>query len=84
MDIFYSNEQKTPVRIGDVVAAPGHIRGIVIGVKGTFVTILGIGTSKETGDTFVLTPCYVHDFPASDCHYMEKQILNAFPCQPQK
>jgi hypothetical protein len=62
--------------VGDVVMGPGFIRGIVITVKGTFVTVLAIGTSKESGDTFVLTPRFIHDFPASDCSYMEKQTLN--------
>jgi hypothetical protein len=62
--------------IGDVVMVPGDMRGIVIAVKGTgtFVTVLGIGTSKETGDTFVLR--HVHDYAVSRCHYMEKQTLN--------
>ena len=72
----YAGERAITARIGDVVMSPGNVRGIVIGVKGTFVTVLGIGTSKETGDTFVLPQRYVHDFPASECGYMEKQTLN--------
>jgi len=59
-----------------VLISPGNVRGIVIAVKGILVTVLGIGTSKETGDTFVLPPPYVHDFPARQCSYMEKQTLN--------
>jgi hypothetical protein len=70
------NEKPTVARVGDVVMAPGDMRGIVIATNGTFVTVLGIGASKETGDTFVLPQRYVHDFPASVCYYMEKQILN--------
>ena len=50
------------------------MRGIVIGMNGTFVKVLAIGTSKETGDTVVLR--YVHDYPASQCMYLEKQTLN--------
>ena len=52
----------------------GDVRGIVIGMNGTFVKVLAIGTSKETGDTVVLR--YVHDYPASQCMYLEKQTLN--------
>ena len=61
-------------RIGDVVIGPGDVRGIVIGMKGTCVKVLAIGTSKETGDTVVLR--YVHDYPASQCMSLEKQTLN--------
>jgi len=74
--LTYSDEEKTVVRIGDVVMAPGGMRGIVIGINGGFVKVLGIGTSKETGDTFILPERFVHDFPASDCMYMKKQTLN--------
>jgi hypothetical protein len=77
--LTYNDTAKTAVRIGDVVMAPGSMRGIVIAIKGTFVTVLGIGTSKDSGDTFVLPQRYVHDFPVSDCSYMERQILNLFP-----
>ncbi|MFI5093523.1 MAG: hypothetical protein ACHQIK_08780 [Candidatus Acidiferrales bacterium] len=77
--LTYNDKAKTVVRIGDVVMAPGNMRGIVIGIQGTFVKILGIGTSKDSGDTFVLPQRYVHDFPVSDCSYMPKQILNLFP-----
>jgi gentisate 1,2-dioxygenase len=52
------------------------MRGIVIAMDGTFVKVLGIGTSMETGDTFVLPQRYVHDYPAAECHYMEKQTLS--------
>jgi hypothetical protein len=76
VEAIYMNETKVVARVGDVVMAPGNMRGIVIGVNGTFVKILGIGTSKETGDTFVLPQRYVHDYPASDCHYIERQTLN--------
>ena len=65
------------VRIGDVVMSPGNVRAIVIAVKGPSVTVLGIGTSKTTGDTFVLPQRYVKDFSASECFYMERQLLNA-------
>jgi len=69
-------DKKIKARIGDVVMALGDMRGIVIEIKGTFVKVLGIGTSRETGDTFVLPQRFVHDYPASECHYMEKQTLN--------
>lgn len=62
-------------RIGDVVSV-NNMRGIVISVDGTFVTVLGIGTSKETGDTFVLPQRHTEKVSASKCHYMEKQVLN--------
>jgi hypothetical protein len=41
------------------------VGGIVIGMNGTFVKVLAIGTSKETGDTFVLPQRFVYDYPAS-------------------
>lgn len=75
MDSVYT-DGKTKARVGDVVMAPGNMRGIVINVKESFVRVLGIGTSVETGDTFVLPQRYVHDFLAGDCMYMEKQTLN--------
>lgn len=76
MEGTYMGDKAIAPRIGDVVMSPGDVRGIVIGVKELFVTVLGIATSKETGDTFVLPQRYIHDFPASECHYMEKQLLN--------
>ena len=74
--LTYNNEAKTAVQIGDVVMAPGSMRGIVIAINGLFVTVLGIGTRVETGETFVLPQRYVHDFPVSDCSYMPKQTLS--------
>jgi hypothetical protein len=74
--LTYDNAQKTVVQIGDVVMAPGNIRGIVIGIQRAFVTVFAIGTNMKTGETFVLTPRYIHDFPASDCMYLEKQTLS--------
>jgi hypothetical protein len=65
----------TEARIGDVVML-NAVRGIVIGLDGTFVKVLLIGTSKETGDTFVLPQRTVEKLPASKCHYLEKQVLN--------
>jgi hypothetical protein len=59
----------------DVVSA-NNMRGIVISIDGTFVDVLGIGTSKETGDTFVLPQRHVEKLPANRCHYIEEQILN--------
>ena len=75
-ELTYDDEARTAVQIGDVVMAPGGMRGIVIGIQGTFVKVLGIGTSKETGDTFVLPQRFVHDYPVSVCTYMPKQTLN--------
>jgi hypothetical protein len=74
----YMGEEQIVARIGDVVMAPGNLRGIVIALNGTFVRVLAIGTSKETGDTFVLPQRSVDDYPASQCYYMEKQVLNLF------
>jgi len=75
VEATYMGEKAIAASVGDVVMSPGNVRGIVIAVKGTFVTVLGIITNKE-GDTFVLRPLLVHDFLASQCHYMEKQTLN--------
>lgn len=72
----YMNEKQVAARIGDVVMAPGNMRGIVIAVKEMFVTVLGIATDMQTGETFVLPQRYVHDYPAEQCFYLEKQILN--------
>ena len=76
MEATYVGDKRIVPRVGDVVMAPGEMRGIVIAVKGIFVTVLGIATNMETGDTFVLPHRYVHDFPASECYYLKKQILN--------
>lgn len=59
---------KREARIGDVVSV-NNMRGIVISVDGTFVNVLGIGTSKESGDTFVLPQRHIEKLPASSCHY---------------
>lgn len=67
---------KTKARIGDVVMAPGKIRGIVIEIDSAgFVKVLAIGTDKN-GDTYVLASRFVGHYPASDCTYLEKQLLN--------
>jgi hypothetical protein len=76
LDAIYMGDKNIVARVGDVVMSPGNVRGIVIAIKGTFVTVLAIGTSKETGKTFVLPQRHIHDHPASMCHYMEEQILN--------
>jgi hypothetical protein len=66
---------KGVAKIGHVVMTnPGAVRAIVIGINGTFVKVLGIGTHKDTGDTVVLD--WVHDMPASQCVLLEKQTLN--------
>jgi hypothetical protein len=75
MEAAYSNDPKVVARIGDVVMGPGNVRAIVIGIDGTFVKILGIGTNIQTGETFVLPTRWIHDCPATECHYLEKQIL---------
>ena len=53
-------------RIGDVMMTPGNVRGIVIGMNGTFVKVLAIGTSKETADTVVLRT-FMTIQPANAC-----------------
>jgi len=68
-------EKGRAAEIGDVVIVDS-LRCIVIAVNGTFVKVLGIAIRKETGDTVVLTPRYIHEFPASQCMYLEKQTLN--------
>jgi hypothetical protein len=76
VEAMYMGDKKIVAGVGDVVMAPGSIRGIVIAVNGTFVKFLAIGTKLATGETFVLTPRFIHDFPAGECHYLEKQLLN--------
>lgn len=67
---------KTSARIGDVGMAPGQIRGIVIEIDSAdFVKVLAIGTDMN-GHTYVLTSRFVGHYPASDCTYLEKQLLN--------
>jgi len=73
---YSNNPKKVIARIGDVVMGPGDVRAIVIAIDGTFVTILGIGTSKETGETFVLPTRWTHKCPADRCYYLEKQTLS--------
>jgi hypothetical protein len=72
--IYMDGKQES--RVGDVVSVNNNMRGIVISVDGTFVDVLGIGTSKETGDTFVLPQRHIEKLPASRCQYMQKQLLN--------
>jgi hypothetical protein len=76
VEAVHMGEKRIVARVGDVVMAPGNMRGIVIGVTGTLVKVLGIGTNIKTGETFVLPQRYIHDYPASECSYMERQILN--------
>lgn len=76
MDAIYSGDKQIKARIGDVVMLNhGNLRGIVIAIDGTFVDVLGIGTNKETGETFVLPQRHIEHLPASLCHYLEKQTL---------
>ena len=76
METFYS-DGKTKPRVGDVVMAPGNMRGIVIAlVDASLVKVLGIGTIIETGETFVLPQRYVQDYPANVCRYLERQTLS--------
>jgi hypothetical protein len=76
VEAIYMGDKNIAARVGDVVMSPGNVRAIVIAIKAPFVTVLGIGTNKDTGDTFVLPQRYIHDFPAGECYYMEKQLLN--------
>ena len=76
MEARYLGDSNRLAAIGDVVMVQGNVRGIVIGVDGTFVKVLAIGTNVNTGDTFVIKPTFIHDYSARDCHYMERQMLN--------
>jgi hypothetical protein len=77
MEPVYANrDRKIVAGIGDVVMAPGNLRGIVIGISGTFIKVIVIASKKETGDTVVLTPRFISEFSARDCLYLEKQTLN--------
>jgi hypothetical protein len=77
MGATYMGEKAIVASVGDVVMSPGNVRAIVIAVNGVSVKVLGIGTDTRSGDTFVLKPTYIHDYPASECHYIERQFLNA-------
>ena len=61
---------KRAAEVGDVVMAGGNQRSLVVDVSGTFVTIIAIGLSKETGKAVVLPPA--DDCPACKCSYIEK------------
>ena len=61
---------KRAAEVGDVVMAGGNQRSVVVDVSGTFVTIIAIGRSEETGKTVVLPPAV--DWPARKCSYIEK------------
>ena len=76
MEAIYMNKKPIVAGVGDVVMTPGNVRGIVIVVDGIQVRVLAIATKKETGETFVLTPRFIHEYPASECYYMENQMLN--------
>jgi hypothetical protein len=76
MEPVYANrDRKIVAGIGDVVMAPGNLRGIVIGISGTFIKVIVIASKKETGETVVLTPRFISEFSARDCLYLEKQTL---------
>jgi hypothetical protein len=75
MDAVYMGPENQKASIGDVVMTTGDVRAIVIGVKGSFVKILGIATKMDTGVTFVLNPRLIQELPASECRYLEKQTL---------
>jgi len=85
LEASYPGEKPINARVGDVVMVRGNMRGPVIEIKGTFVRVLGIGTSLETGDTFVLPNRHIEELPASDWYYLEKQTLNLSgrPAGPQ-
>jgi hypothetical protein len=70
MKSIYS-DRKTEATVGDVVAYD-NVRGIVTELKGTFVKLLVIGTSKKTGETFVLPQMHYDERPASVCYYIQK------------
>ena len=67
MEPLYMNG-KGVAKVGDVVMSPGHVRGVVIAIDGTFVKVRGIATHKETGEKIILD--YVHDLPASECVFL--------------
>jgi hypothetical protein len=61
---------KRAPEVGDVVMAAGNQRSVVVDVSGTFVTIIAIGLSKQTGKAVVLAPA--DDCPTRNCSYIEK------------
>ncbi len=61
---------KRAAEVGDVVMAGRNERSVVVDVSGTFVTIIPIGLSKDTGKAIVLPPA--DDCPARQCSYIEK------------
>ena len=50
---YYMN-QKGVAQLGDIVMGPGNVRAIVVAIRGTFVTIVGIGVKKDSGEVAVL------------------------------
>jgi hypothetical protein len=61
---------KRSAEVGDVVTAGGRERSVVVDVAGSFVTIVAIGLSKETGQPVIISPA--DDCPASKCSYFGK------------
>jgi hypothetical protein len=65
----------------ECVAKAGHIvmvgstRAVVIGIKGTFVTVRGIGV-KDTGEIVELQ--WVNDLPASQCVLLYESLAAMF------
>jgi preprotein translocase subunit YajC len=60
-------DSKREAQIGDFVLTPGGIRGTVIGIAGTFVTVRAVGISVETGETVDVK--FEHEYPISQCIY---------------
>jgi hypothetical protein len=72
MKPIYSNKDRTIVAaVGDIVMVPGPERGIVIGIRGTFVKVIVIVAVKETSDVVALKPLYISEFSARDCTYVD-------------
>jgi hypothetical protein len=69
VEATYMDGRRAP-EVGDVVMASGSHRSVVVDVTGTFVTIIAIGLSKETGMPAILPPA--DDCPARKCSYIEK------------
>jgi len=76
VEAIYMGEKSREASVGDFVMTEGNVRAIVIAVNGISVKIVGVKIDKTTGDSIILNPLYIHDLPASQCHYSEKQALN--------
>jgi hypothetical protein len=69
MDAIYMDGKRS-AEVGDVVTGGASQRSVVVDVSGTFVSIVAIELSKETGQAVILPPA--DDCLARKCSYLGK------------